>query len=298
VRNLLASVQSLEASAAARERAVAALKVMAGHVTKDLDQAKSKYAMLADKLKASEPDALDANGNLKKTDRAEMSDGEKAVYSAGRIVATAQQLLDLTQTADKPFDLLGKPAPAWTLEHAFGEVSDLAALEGKVVVLDFWATWADECNFPVMRDLHKAYGEKGLSIVGVTATAIVCYEQRYDFDADMAEQAKAGRKFYAARLADDDAPADANQAILEEDAYRKREIEALEAFVKNHGLPWQQVMIAKAETDEKYAMEGWPGFVVIDKQGRIRYIRSGELGRDEKAGVAAVRKLIEGLLAE
>lgn len=298
MRNLLASAHTMDGYAAAAKKAAAAAKVMGGHASAAADQAAAKKGMMLDRLKASQPDSLDENGELKKTERADMDKAERSVYGAVKAHENTLKLMELIKNSDKPFALLGKPAPEWTLEHAFGDVSELGALKGKVVILDFWSTWPDDCNFPVMRDFHKAFAEKGLVVVGVTATAKVCYEKRFDFDEDMKSKARPGRKFYAARLATDMDPENEGQAIFGETKYRERETGALVEFIKNHELPWPHVMIEKEEPFAKYAVEGWPSLVVIDKQGRLRYVRSGELARGNKGSVAAFKKIVEALLAE
>jgi thiol-disulfide isomerase/thioredoxin len=65
---------------------------------------------------------------------------------------------------------LPRPAPAASLKTLSGTPASLASMKGKVVLVDFWATWCKPCveTMPELQKLHDKYSSKGFSVVGVS----------------------------------------------------------------------------------------------------------------------------------
>jgi peroxiredoxin len=76
-------------------------------------------------------------------------------------------------TADTTRDPIepGHPAPAFSLPVlGSGESLSLGSLQGKVVLLNFWATWCKPCEdeMPAMERLYRALGSQGFELIAVS----------------------------------------------------------------------------------------------------------------------------------
>lgn len=158
---------------------------------------------------------------------------------------------------EKQYRILGETPPELVeIANWFpGQPQKLASLKGKVVVIDFWATWCGPCivAFPSLTEMYQTYHSDGLEILGVT-------------------------RFYGAA---DGLPAD-----------EPSEIEFLKQFRTKQRLPYDFIVSNDPSNHEAYGANGIPLTVIIDRKGIIRYIESGSSETREREIRETVEKLI------
>ncbi|HMN97700.1 MAG TPA: TlpA disulfide reductase family protein [Phycisphaerales bacterium] len=172
-------------------------------------------------------------------------------------------------------ELIGNAAPALTFEWiedpgGTPQWRTLEDLKGKVVVLDFWATWCGPCvaSFPNIKELRAHYSPEDLVIIGATSL------QGSHFWARSEEKPDRERKVDTAGNPD-----------LERQLMRE--------YMAEMGLTWAVAFTAEEVFNPEYDVNGIPHLAIIDTQGRIQHN-----GLHPSMPMAEKTAIIDALLAE
>lgn len=90
---------------------------------------------------------------------------------------TADLLQGLNLSAYPP----GAKPPEFSGHTTDGQTVSLVSLRGKVILLNFWATWCLECRpeMPMFEQLHREFVAQGLSVIGINAREGTATIQKY-----------------------------------------------------------------------------------------------------------------------
>ncbi len=224
------------------------------------DEPKSAEPAATEEPKTDEPKTDEAKTDEAKTDEAKTDEAKPAdaatppapksrAAGTGRVQRLPREMLEgngerrgalakFDQCPEAP--ALGAVTRWANTEATMGTATSLAELRGKIVVLDFWATWCGPCiaSIPKLNALSEKYADKGVVIIGV------CHPEGGEKMLDTA---------------------------------------------KTHKIAYPICLDARGEANKAYAVDGYPDFFIIDREGRLR-------GADVIN--ARIEDAIEHLLAE
>ena len=143
---------------------------------------------------------------------------------------------DLTVLRDNHtrVSLIGEPAPELLVKHWINsEPLSLEALRGRVLLLEFWATWCRSCVevFPKVKRLQQEHADRGLNVLALT------------------------RHYYTS-------PGPVESA--------EKELELIHSYVREHSLGFPVGVSEDATTQMAYGAVGLPTVALIDRRGVVR----------------------------
>ncbi|MBV8858905.1 MAG: TlpA family protein disulfide reductase [Acidobacteria bacterium] len=132
----------------------------------------------------------------------------------------------------------------------------LSELRGKVVLIDFWATWCTFCvkTMPRLNALQEKYRERGLVVIGLN-----------EFEGQ----------------------------IKGEPATRAQELEYFRQFKRRMNVSYDFAVAADARNAVPFGVAGLPTAVLVDRRGRVRFLTIGASDEEAELLKTMVLKLLD-----
>jgi thiol-disulfide isomerase/thioredoxin len=151
--------------------------------------------------------------------------------------------------------VVGGAMPEIQFTDVAGREVTLSGLRGRVVLIDFWATWCGPCvaELPALLKLHRDYHDRGLEIVGISLEN--------------------------AGLRPSDTPEQATEKL-------ERAKKVLTDFIARERMPWPQYFDGKHwknDLSTRFGIRAIPAILLIDREGKL--VSTGARGEKLEAEV-------------